>query len=110
MGKETDKEVQDGFLKGIGTLVLAGSIIVYFIFVNGFLGLQYYKWFIQPYLNTPNFTLIQFIGFVVFIRSIVPVHNSWIKDEYKEENRAWKIVLFPWIGYFIAMLFHSIAQ
>lgn len=110
MGKETDKEIEDGFLRAMGGIVIGALLLAYFIWTNGFIAMYFYNWFVKPVLKTPEYSLYQFIGFSVFVRVLVPRGSEYIKSEFKDEDRWYKMLIAPWLifalGFVIQVISH----
>ena len=87
----------------IGVLFLAFIVFValfYNVLSWGFVVSKFYLWFIiSMYPTAPHFTIIQFIGVMFFLSSIMPKHHTKpIKKEYLDEKNEWiGLVLAPWI-------------
>ena len=83
----------------IGAIGLAALLIIYGAFAWGYVIYVLYNWFVLTALpDLPHFTVIQFIGFSLFLRAIMPVSTTYLKDEY--ENKTTKVIhnfLGPWI-------------
>jgi hypothetical protein len=65
----------------------------------------------ELYPTAPHFTIIQFIGIMFFLGSIMPkLHVKTIKKEYLDEKNYWfGLVLAPWItllcGWLITLMY-----
>lgn len=95
----------------LGVLVLVGLLIIYSSFCWGFVAYKFYGWFVLPSITTlPNFTITEFIGFVLFVSVFTSkkVSDS-IKDEYKDKSSNWiQILVNPWVTLFCGWLIHSL--
>ena len=95
-----------------GVLGLIALLIVYSAFSWGFVTYKLYGWFVLPtFTEFPHFTVLQFVGFALFVNALIRHGNSTsIKDEYKDKkNEYLGAFLSPWLtlvfSWFIYALF-----
>lgn len=83
----------------IGGIGLAALLIVYGAFAWGYVIHVLYNWFVLTALpDLPHFTIVQFIGFSLFLRAIMPINITYLKDEYEDKGVKWTHnILGPWI-------------
>lgn len=83
----------------IGGIGLAALLIVYNAFAWGYIIHALYNWFVLTALpDLPHFTIVEFIGFSLFLRAIMPVSTTYLKDEYENKSVKWvATILGPWI-------------
>mgnify|MGYP000426209176 CR=1 FL=1 len=95
-------------MKTLLLILLAVVVILYSAFVWGFVVSKFYLWFILPvFPSLPHFSILQFIGFLLFVRVIMPKHYSWLKDEYEDTSKIWTgALLDPWVTLAIGYLIH----
>ena len=86
------------------------GVIVYSAFSWGFVSHIAYGWFILPVFPTlPHFTVLQFVGFALFLSTIFRSSGSNIKDEYVDKSKFWQtIILAPWLALAMSWLLHLI--
>ena len=92
-----------------GVFTLVGVLLIYNSFSWGFVSFTFYYWFVLPNIpDLPHFTITQFIGFSLFVNTIIRHGSSHLKDEYKDQTKEWTgILLSPWLtilfGWFIKL-------
>jgi hypothetical protein len=97
--------------KLIGVLGLIAMLIIYSAFSWGFVTYKLYGWFVLSSFPTlTHFTVIQFVGFALFVNALIRHSGTQIKKEYKDENMEhFGIVMAPWLtltfSWFIHILF-----
>jgi hypothetical protein len=95
----------------LAILALLFILIIYGAFSWGYVGHTLYMWFIIPHFPTlPTFSVIQFIGFMLFVNVMTNRSNGpHIKDEFKDQSAMYStLILSPWIMLFIAWLLKSL--
>ena len=98
-------------VKLIGVLGLIAMLIIYSAFSWGFVTYKLYGWFVLSSFPTlTHFTVIQFVGFALFVNALIRHSGTQIKKEYKDENMEhFGIVMAQWLtltfSWFIHILF-----
>ena len=90
-------------------LIFAAAIglLFYSTFSWGYVSYMFYGWFIHPIFPTlPDFTYIQFAGFLLFLHVLLPKHTHVVKQEYRDQENEWIVILLtPWLSLFFGWLF-----
>jgi hypothetical protein len=100
-------EILVTLLGGISLLLV---VILYGSFSWGFVTYTFYNWFVLTSIpELPVFSLVQFIGFNIFINAFIRSSPSYIKDEHKEKVTEYTMtILGPWIilclGWFVKVI------
>lgn len=83
----------------IGAIGVVALIIFYGALAWGYVIHTFYGWFILTALpELPHFTILQFMGFSLFLNVLIRHSNVSIKDEYRDKNNEYlTILLGPWI-------------
>jgi len=95
----------------IGVIGLTLGILCYNAFVWGFIAHTLYGWFIlSAFADAPHFTVLQFVGFSLFLTAIKPSLGVSIKSEYEDNGKMWgNLLLTPWLvllfAWFINLFF-----
>ena len=95
----------------IGVLGLVAVLIIYSAFSWGFVTYKLYGWFVLSSFPTlTHFTVLQFVGFALFVNALIRHSGTQIKKEYKDEKMEYfGIVIAPWLtltfSWFIYVLF-----
>jgi len=102
-------------MKQIIEIILSIVFDVLVIICWGFVSHQTYEWFVLSQIKTlPEFTILQFIGFNVFVQILTGVNlttGDYMKQEYLKDRSVLIImkVMLPWIvlmvSYFIHLLY-----
>ena len=101
------------FLGCLGILALIPILLFYNAFSWGFVCSKFYLWFIVSVIpGVPQFTVLQFIGFMFFLLAIMPKHNhaeineEHLKNKYQHFST---LMLAPWMcllcGYLIYLFY-----
>lgn len=95
-------------MKTLLLTLFAVVVILYSAFAWGFVVSKFYLWFILPvFPSLPYFSILQFIGFLLFLSAVMPKHYSGLKDEYEDKSKIWSYgLLNPWITLTIGYLIH----
>jgi len=82
-----------------GVLGLVSLLIIYSAFSWGFVTYKLYGWFVlSTFTEFPHFTILQFVGFALFINALVRHGSTFIKKEYKDEKMEYTASIFsPWL-------------
>lgn len=90
----------------LGIISLVVVLIVYTSLSWGFVSYTFYNWFILTSIDgLPHFTMIQFIGFALFLNALIRGNSSYIKDEFKDKTQMYMgVLLNPWITLFFGWL------
>ena len=90
----------------IGTIGMVAILILYGAFSWGFVTYTFYNWFVlTSFPDLPHFSIIQFIGFSLFLNTVIRHGSVYIKDEYKDKKVEYiamflnpgLILLFGWV-------------
>jgi len=93
----------------IGVICLLPVLLTYTTLSRGFIISKLYLWFILSiFPNLPHFTILQFIGFCLFLSLITSQGSSTpIKKEYKDETLGYISMIFaPWMVLLFAYIIH----
>ena len=92
-----------GILFGIG-------IQCYHVFSYGYVTYIFYGWFVLPMIpQLPHFTVLQFVGFILFLSVLRPESETHLKDEFKDQMTMWlSLIINPWLMLFLGWIVHSI--
>lgn len=92
----------------IGIVVLTIGILCYNAFVWGFIAHTLYGWFVlSAFADAPHFSILQFVGFSLFLSAIKPSLGLSIKNEYEDSNKMWtKLLVTPWLVLLFAWFIH----
>lgn len=92
----------------IGAIGLAIAILCYNAFVWGFVAHTLYGWFIlSAFADAPQFSILQFVGFALFLGALKPKLGSVVKSEYEDPNKMWfNLLLSPWLVLGFAWFIH----
>ena len=92
-----------GILLGIG-------ILCYHVFSYGYVTYVFYGWFVLPYFpQLPHFSVIQFVGVMLFMGAIRPYSTNHLKDECEDKtSKSISIILSPWFLLLVGSIIHSI--
>jgi hypothetical protein len=100
----------EALLTLIGVIGFITLLVLYGAFSWGYVSHTFYGWFILPIFNDlPHFTVIQFVGFSLFLNTIIRHGATHIKDEYKDKiTEHVSVFLMPWLvllfGWFIKIV------
>ena len=100
----------EALLTLIGVIGFITLLVLYGAFSWGYVSHTFYGWFILPIFNDlPHFTVIQFVGFSLFLNTIIRHSATHIKDEYKDKTTEHvSVFLMPWLvlffGWFIKIV------
>lgn len=85
-------------------------VLLYSSFSWGYVAHTMYLWFIHPhFVDLPTFSVIQFIGFMMFANIITNRGQNHIKEEYKDTVSMYTyLFLGPWVTLACAWLLKSI--
>jgi hypothetical protein len=96
----------EALLAFIGAIGMVAILILYGAFSWGFVTYTFYNWFVlTSFPDLPNFSIVQFIGFSLFLNTLIKHGSVFIKDEYKDKKMEymtmflspWLILLFGWL-------------
>ncbi len=92
----------------IGVVGLTLGILCYNAFVWGFIAHTLYGWFIlSAFADAPHFTVLQFVGFALFLGALKPSLGLSIKSEYEDNSKMWsKLLITPWLVLLFAWFIH----
>jgi hypothetical protein len=92
----------EALLTLIGTIGVVAILILYGAFSWGFVSYTFYNWFVlTSFPELPHFGIVQFIGFSLFVNTIVRHGSVFIKDEYKDKKLEYiSLFLNPWLTLF----------
>lgn len=93
----------------LGLLVIIVIALFYGAFAWGFVVSKFYLWFIvSMYPLAPNFTIMQFVGIMLFLGAILPkVYIKDVKKEYRDNKYDWAVILLaPWITFICGWVIH----
>lgn len=92
----------------IGIVGLTLVILCYNAFIWGFIAHTLYGWFIlSAFADAPHFSILQFVGFSLFLGALKPSLGVSIKSEYEDQNKMWgKILITPWLVLLFAWFIH----
>lgn len=95
------------YIFGFGLAVL---MLCYTALSWGYVAHTFYHWFILPSFPTfRDFSITQFIGFIVFLNCILPHSKTHLKDEFKDKE--WEIISFifsPWLSLLFGWIIYGI--
>ena len=96
-----------GLILGVGVVAL---MVAYSAFSWGYVTSVLYNWFIVSAIpNCPHFTVLQFIGFSLFVNTLINTPQTHIKSEFTDEKSKWfTFLLSPWLTLFLGWLIHAI--
>lgn len=91
-----------------GVIGLALAILTYNAFVWGFVAHTLYGWFIlSAFPNATHFTVLQFVGFALFLSALKPQLGQYLKSEYEDNSKMWsKLLITPWLVLLFAWFIH----
>jgi hypothetical protein len=91
-------------------LLLVGLFVMYSSFSWGFVASKFYGWFILTSFPTlPQFTVLQFVGFLLFVGVMTHKSSTFIKEEYKDTTTEFTLLLFsPWVSLIIGWMVYGI--
>jgi len=91
-----------------GVIGLTLGILCYNAFVWGFIAHTLYGWFIlSAFADAPDFTVLQFVGFSLFLGALKPSLGLSIKSEYEDNSKMWgKLLITPWLVLLFAWFIH----
>jgi hypothetical protein len=94
----------------IGTIGLVALVILYGSFSWGFVSYTFYNWFVLTSLpQLPHFSVYEFIGFSIFINSLIRGGQNHIKDEYRDKSTEYTLLfLSPWFVLFFGWFIKTI--
>lgn len=105
MIKKVEKitKILSNWLIAIGIMCM---LLIYNAFAWGYVNYLLYNWFILPSIMLPKFTILEFIGFTLFISTLIRSFNPLIKDKYKEKFSIRFIIpiISPWFSLICAWL------
>jgi hypothetical protein len=90
----------------IGAVGMVAILVLYGAFSWGFVTYTFYNWFVlTSFPDLPHFNIIQFIGFSLFLNTIIRHSGVYIKDEYKDKKleytslflNPWLVLVFGWL-------------
>lgn len=92
----------------IGVVGLTLGILCYNAFVWGFIAHTLYGWFIlSAFADAPHFSILQFVGFALFLGALKPSLGVSIKSEYEDNSKMWsKLLVTPWLVLLFAWFIH----
>ena len=92
----------------IGVIGLGLGILCYNAFVWGFIAHTLYGWFIlSAFVDAPHFSILQFVGFALFLGALKPSLGVSIKSEYEDNSKMWsKLLITPWLVLLFAWFIH----
>ena len=92
----------------IGVIGLGLGILCYNAFVWGFIAHTLYGWFIlSAFADAPHFSILQFVGFALFLGALKPSLGVSIKSEYEDNSKMWsKLLISPWLVLLFAWFIH----
>ena len=92
----------------LGVIGLSLAILCYNAFVWGFIAHTLYSWFIlSAFADAPHFTVLQFVGFSLFLSALKPNLGISIKSEYEDNSKMWsKLLITPWLVLLFAWFIH----
>jgi hypothetical protein len=92
----------------IGVVGLTLGILCYNAFVWGFIAHTLYGWFIlSAFADAPHFSILQFVGFALFLGALKPSLGLSIKSEYEDNSKMWsKLLITPWLVLLFAWFIH----
>jgi hypothetical protein len=96
----------EALLTLIGAFGLSVLLVLYAVFSWGLVSHTFYHWFIIPvFTDLPEFSIIQFIGFTLFINTIIKHGTTQVKDEFKDKTTEYSFVfLMPWLSLFFGWI------
>ena len=81
----------------LGLVLILGAII-YSSLSWGWVMFKFYTWFLLPvFVTLPEITYSYAIGLVLFTTLLKYQHVDTIKDEYKDNNKIFVSLAYPWI-------------
>lgn len=89
--------------KILGITIIGMLLMLYLSFAWGFVSYKLFNWFIIPsFLDKgiflPEFGILSFIGFSLFINTLIRSSSIHIKSEYKDETtERFSIFFNPWL-------------
>lgn len=91
-------------------ILLQVIAVIYNSFCWGYVAYKFYGWFVISSIpNLPQFSITEFVGFILFLSVIMPKSSSHIKKEYKDgDSEILSMLLAPWIVLFLGWVIHSI--
>jgi hypothetical protein len=94
----------------LGVIGFVLFILFYSSFSWGFVAMKFYHWFVlTSFPKLPEFTITQFIGFILFTHIFFTNSSSTsIKDEYKDKSTEWVgTFIKPWVTLVFGWLIYS---
>jgi hypothetical protein len=90
----------------IGVIGLVAVLILYGAFSWGFVTYTFYNWFVlTSFPDLPHFSIVQFIGFSLFLNTLIRHGSVSIKEEYKDKTHEYiSMFLNPWLILFFGWL------
>lgn len=91
-----------------GVIGLGFAILTYNAFVWGFVAHTLYGWFVlSAFPDAPHFSILQFVGFSLFLSALKPQIGQSLKSEYEDNGKMWgKLLLTPWLVLLFAWFIH----
>ncbi len=91
-----------------GVIGLALTILTYNAFVWGLVAHTMYGWFVlSAFPDATHFSILQFVGFSLFLSAIKPSIGESFKSEYEDNGKMWsKLLLTPWLVLLFAWFIH----
>jgi hypothetical protein len=92
----------------VGVIGLTLGILCYNAFVWGFVAHTLYGWFIlSAFADAPHFSILQVVGFALFLGALKPSLGVSIKSEYEDNSKMWgKLLITPWLVLLFAWFIH----
>jgi len=89
-------------------LAIIGVYLIYGALSWGLVSYYFYQWFVYSEIpNLPEFSIFQFIGFLLFLGVLMPKYYFNIKEENKDNS--WKyytaVIISPWVTLLIGYIF-----
>ena len=90
----------------IGLLFVAILLVVYSYVAWGFVSYTLYNWFVLTAIpELPTFSIVQFIGFHLFLNCIIRTPTQHLKDDYVDTDKtAISVILTPWVVLLISSI------
>lgn len=94
--------------EGLIITAIACASIVYTIFAWGYVLHELYEWFVISSIpSMSHFTIVQFIGFRLFLGALLGKGQEQIKSEYKIKYHEWIMFVAPWTVLAFSFIIHA---
>ena len=91
----------------VAVIIAIVGLTIYSALSWGLVMFKFYTWFILPvFITLPEITYLQAVGLALFATLLKTHVVDTIKDEYKDKNKAWIDMIYPWMSLFLGWLIY----